>query len=258
MFYQYQHFGVSEYFCKEYGKNFNFPSHLHQSFELITVFSGEMEIMVDEKVYKISKNEAVLVFPNQLHSLSCTDCEHMLCIFSPEIVKAFSQKYADKIPLSNKFFMGNLWTNALDGLSEESSKIKKKGVLYSICAEFDDSREYAEKNYDDRNLLYTIFEFVENNFGESCTLEDLAEKTGYSYSYLSRYFKGITGMSFNSYVNLYRISKACYLLNNSDCTVLQCAYECGYKSLRSFNRNFKMHTEKTPVEYRAKTTKKLP
>ena len=49
MLYQFQHFGISEYFCKEYGENFNYPIHLHQSFEFIVVLDGEMKITVDSK-----------------------------------------------------------------------------------------------------------------------------------------------------------------------------------------------------------------
>jgi len=118
VFYQFQHFGLSEHFCKEYGENLNFPAHLHQSFELIMVFSGNMEVTVDEKKYIINKNEV--------------------------------------------------------------------------------------------------------------------------------------SMSFNTYVNLYRIRKACYILTNTNCRTIQCALECGYTSLRSFNRNFKLLTTLTPSEYRLK------
>ena len=92
MFYQFQHFGISEYFCKEYGKNFSFPAHLHQSFEFITVLSGEMDITVDDKTYKLSSGESLLIFPHQLHSLSSTNSKHMLCIFSPDIVIAYYSK----------------------------------------------------------------------------------------------------------------------------------------------------------------------
>ena len=44
MFYQDQHFGVSEYFCRETGENFSFPAHIHRSFECITVLKGEMTV----------------------------------------------------------------------------------------------------------------------------------------------------------------------------------------------------------------------
>lgn len=255
MFYQFQYFGMHEYTRKEYGENFNFPSHLHQAFEFITVFSGVMDVNIGDKTYSIQKGQSLLIFPNQLHSLSSRKSQHMLCIFSPDLVKAYSTKVLEKIPVNNFFTPDSYLINAIDKLAEISSMIEKKGLFYSLCAEFDKERKYEQKQNDDRNLLYEIFKFVEQNYNEDCSLNNLTIKTGFSYSYLSRYFKKVVGVSYNDYVNQYRISNACYLLNNSDYTILQCALESGYTSLRSFNRNFFAHLLITPSEYRNKAKK---
>lgn len=66
---------------------------------------------------------------------------------------------------------------------------------------------------------FTIYSsFIENNYNKNCTLANLAKYTGYDYAYLSRYFRKAVGISYNDYVNQYRISKACYLLQNSEMT----------------------------------------
>lgn len=250
MFYQAQHFGLPEHFRKEYGKNFSFPAHLHQSFEVIILLSGEMEVIADSQKYTLLPGEAILIFPNQVHSLEGTDSEHMLCIFSPELVKAFWSKVSKYKPTQHKFRMDPYLRNALCDLGEGSSLLQKKGVLYSVCAAFDDGMRYEEKGYRDEKLLHQIFSFVEANFGGDCSLHDLAHTLGFSYSYLSRYFKKNVGLSFNEYVNRYRINNACYVLQNTDHSVLQCALDSGYKSLRSFNRNFVSYLSVTPKEYR--------
>lgn len=250
MFYQLQHFGISEYFCKEYGKNFNFPAHLHQSFEFITVTAGEMQIYIDDKIYSLRKGESVLIFPHQLHSITSENSKHMLCIFSPELVKAYASKFLNKKPACNTVSLDRYLIDALDKLIENSSTFEKKGILYSICAEFDKTAEYIKRLSYDESLLQNIFEFVEENFNNNCELSALSNKTGYSYSYLSRCFKKTTGISFNTYVNRYRINNACYLLNNTNFSILQCALESGYKSIRSFNRNFISVLGITPKEYR--------
>lgn len=252
MIYQFQHFGISEHFCKEYGTNFNFPLHLHQSFEFITVLSGEMQVKIDDTDYLLKKGECVLVFPNQLHSITSEKSEHMLCIFSPELIKAYSSKLINKIPLCNRTDIDAHLIRTLDNLLADSSTIEKKGLLYSICAEFDKTASYIKKALYEEGLLHNIFEFVEENFNGECELNDLSLKTGYSYSYLSRCFKKTTGISFNTYVNRYRVSNACYLLSNTNCSILQCALDSGYKSVRSFNRNFMSVLSITPREYREK------
>ena len=252
MFYQRQHSGLSEYFCKEYGENFSFPEHIHQSFEFITILSGEMRVTVDGKQYQLTSGESILIFPHQIHSLVSNNSKHLLCIFSPEIVRAFSSKLTKKIPENNKFTPDKHIVDAVDKLTCDSTQIQKKGTLYSVCAEFDASATYQSKTSDDRNLLFMIFEFVEMNFNKDCSLAELSKKTTFSYSYLSRYFKNSVGMSFNYFVNQCRINNACYILDNSDCSILQCSLDSGYTSLRSFNRNFKAFTGTTPQKYREK------
>ncbi|MBR2021892.1 MAG: cupin domain-containing protein [Clostridia bacterium] len=87
MFYQTHSSLAREGLKLENGIDFNFPMHLHSSFEFILVTEGEMEIVVDGREYVLHEKDALLVFPNQLHELrtkkhSC----HFLCIFSTGIV----------------------------------------------------------------------------------------------------------------------------------------------------------------------------
>ena len=255
MFYQFDHFGTSEYFFKDYESNYSFPLHMHRSFEFLAVLEGEMEVTVDKKVYKLHGNECVLIFPNQPHSLLSQKSKHMLCIFSTELVKAYSSKIAEKIPTENIYYPDKFLINALNDTLTDASVIQKKAILYFLCSEFDKNAQYQNRTNFDDNLLYQIFKFVELNFSKDCSLNRLAESTGYSYSYLSRCFKKVTGISYNAYVNQYRINNACYLLTNSDYSILQCALDSGYDSLRSFNRNFTEYLSVTPSEYRKNNTR---
>lgn len=250
MFYEISHLGSPDYLKIEKNENFSFPPHLHQCFEIIIIKRGMMNIIVDGNSFILQGNEALLIFPNQIHSLESTDSEHLLCIFSPRLVQAYSTRVTEKKPINNKFYPDDYLINALDKLDINSSTAEKKGVLYSLCAQFDKTANYALRRTDDEKLLFKMFSFVEEQFCNDCSLEALAENIGYNYSYLSRYFKKIVGISFNAYVNHYRLSHACYLLENSDTPILQCAYESGYISLRSFNRNFKDYFKITPVQYR--------
>ncbi len=250
MFYQFEHFGKAEHFCRESGENFSFPTHMHNSFELIVITDGCMDITVGTEKYTVNKNEAVLIFPHQLHSLNSLHSKHILYIFSPDIIKAFSSKVLQKTPVSNKFVIDEHLLALLYPMDENSSTVEKKGVLYCVCAEFDKTNGYVDKASDKNNLLYRIFEFIETEYNKECVLRRLSDSLSYDYSYLSRYFKRNVGISFNDYVNHFRISKACELLSNTDNTVLQCAMECGYSSLRSFNRNFKEIVSVSPTEYK--------
>ncbi len=89
MFYEFQHFGSCEYLKKFYGTNIDFPSHLHQSFELILCLEGQIEANVDNRKSVLEKGDALLVFPHQVHSVKDTNSRHLFFIFSTELVKTF-------------------------------------------------------------------------------------------------------------------------------------------------------------------------
>ena len=118
-----------------------------------------------------------------------------------------------------------------------------------MCALFDKTAVYTKKDFENETLLYKIFSFVEQNFSGDCSLSKLSKQTGYDYSYLSRYFKKSTRISFNSYVTDFRISHACHLMENTDLSILRCALDSGFVSLRSFNRCFKDRMNITPSQY---------
>lgn len=249
MFYQFNHLGSPDYLKIEKNRNFSFPPHLHQCFEIITLLSGEMRVVVDGRGYLLEKGDALLIFPNQIHSLESRESEHCLCIFSPRLVQAFASRVAGRQPRSNFFRPDPYLIGAMERL-EGASPFEKKGVLYSLCGQFDAGAEYGGGSPRGEQLLYKSFSFVEREFAGECTLARLARESGYNYSYLSRHFKKTTGISFNAYVNHYRLSHACYLLENTAASILQCALDSGFTSLRSFNRSFKEQFSISPTQYR--------
>lgn len=249
MFYEFKHLGSPDYLKIERGTDFSFPAHLHQCFEIIVIRSGEMTVTVDERTFVLGAGEALLTFPNQIHALSSAESSHFLCIFSPRLVQAYASKVSNKLPQNNKFRPDAYLVAALERLEVASSSVERKGVLYSLCAQFDRTAVYDQKPFKNETLLYRIFSFVEEHFGGDCSLSALSKKTGYDYAYLSRYFKRCTGLSFNAYVTQFRLSHACYLLENTSDAVLQCALDSGFVSLRNFNRCFKAYLGLTPTQY---------
>ena len=249
MFYEFKHPATVGYFRVEKGSDFSFPAHMHECFEFIHILSGKMSVSVNKKVYELSAGDAIMVFPNSVHSLSSEKSEHILCVFSPKLVSAFSSLVSDKFPVDPVFTIPEDVLKILKESDDNIGVLAKKGLLYSVCDAFDRGREYDWREWDNKYLLARIFSFVDKNYADSCDLKSLAHEINYDYAYLSRYFKSSVGMSFNSYVNIYRLNNACYLFENTDGSILTCALDSGFKSVRSFNRNFKKHFGITPNEY---------
>lgn len=250
MYYELKRSGSPDYFYKSYGENMSWPAHLHGSFEFISLLSGEMTVTVDNVVYELKAGEAVLVFPNCIHTIESEKSENILAIFVPELVKAYTAKVSGFLPQSFKFTPDERICETVLKMNDAPSVFEKKAVFYGICAEFDKTAVYVSRRDDDKNLLYSIFGYIEENFGGDCSLEKLSAHLGYSYTYLSRYFSRAVGMTYKSYVNKYRIDKACAMLRDGADSITAVAITCGYDSIRTFNRNFLEYTGMTPSEYR--------
>jgi YesN/AraC family two-component response regulator len=235
----------------EDGSNLNFPSHIHSSFEIVVITKGELQIILNDKEETLREGECALIFPNQIHAFKTEkSSQHMICIFSPQLVRAYGKIFDFKVPKRNKFVLDKFYQDKIREIKDITNTMELKGILYSICAEFDKQAEYVEAKADKNNLLFTIFKFVEENYAKECSLYSLADKTSYNYVYLSKHFSKCTKMTYTEYVNRYRINEACYLLINTNNTMLDIAYECGFDCLRSFNRNFKKIMGVSPTEYK--------
>ena len=252
MFYQLEHIGAAGSLKREEGENFSYPSHLHQCFELILLKEGEMTVEVDGASYRMEKGSALLIFPNQIHSMASEHSRHTLFIFSQDTVRAFYSDKAGRVPRSSLFFPSQTCLALLESLSGQSSLLERKGTLYTVSAEFDREAEYVAAAQDRENILSLVLSHVEEHFKEPLTVEDAARSVHYNGEYLSRLFKSKMGIPFHRYVNIRRLNHAAYLLANSDATCVSCAMESGFASLRSFNRNFKKEFGITPVEYKAR------
>lgn len=251
MMYQMQYSTDKFFFRIEREENFNFPLHVHSAFEVIVITRGTMCITINGEKYFLKSGDAALIFPNQIHSLQCiNDSEHILCIFSKKLVNHYSKSVQNFFPKSNQFLPNIKNIELLKSCNEYTPIISMKGVLYLLCGDFDTQAEYIKKQGDVHDdLISKIFEYVDENYKGECTLKTLEENMPYSYVYLSRCFKQHCGITFNVYVNNCRIGEACRLLQTTDYSILKVSSECGYSSLRSFNRNFKEIMALTPKQY---------
>ena len=82
------------------------------------------------------------------------------------------------------------------------------------------------------------------------TLEQMARDLGYNYTYLSAYFNHSLHTGFQGFINQYRISHAAALLQGSSLPITQVAEQCGFGTIRSFNRVFLKEKGMTPSAFR--------
>lgn len=84
------------------------------------------------------------------------------------------------------------------------------------------------------------------------TLGEIAEQLRVHPNKLSQVINSVTQKNFYDYINSWRVDEFIHLVNkpdNRNYTLLSIAFECGFNSKSSFNRNFRKITGLSPSEY---------
>jgi AraC-like DNA-binding protein len=93
--------------------------------------------------------------------------------------------------------------------------------------------------------------YVQENFHRPITRESVAENFGLAPNHVSRLFRKEGFMKFNDYLNLVRVNRAKFMLQNYNMTLKEIAASCCYSDAAYFCRVFKKTCKVTPTEYRA-------
>ena len=99
-------------------------------------------------------------------------------------------------------------------------------------------------------------DYIEKNFREVTSLEELAGISGYSLSAFKNKFKAAVGMTPAEYLTIRKIEYAKQQLAAGNSSVTDLAYELGFSSSNYFCSVFKKFTNATPSEYGKKTPEK--
>lgn len=108
--------------------------------------------------------------------------------------------------------------------------------LLAILAENGDISLADSKYPKQAELIRPALEYINAHFTQGITVEYLAEAPHLSKSYFMRIFKEIVGVGAVEYTNQLRIRKACKLLIQTEKTISEIGYECGFSNLSNFNR----------------------
>ncbi len=116
--------------------------------------------------------------------------------------------------------------------------------------------ENTSSRYDNSELLIKkAVQYINDNYNQKISLEDIAGYVGISKYYFSVLFKKEKEITFSSYLNTVRIEKAKQLLKNPQTTINDVVDEVGFNDAQYFSKTFKKYVGLTVTEYRNKYEK---
>lgn len=263
--------------------NFNMVSkHFHNEYEIYYLLSGERYYFIEKQIYHVKKGSLVFIDRNQIHKTVGANTNYhdrILIILSPDEISPILELCNLEL---DSFFKRNF---GIIDLNEAGQKYVE-GLLFFIIREMKKKHSnyelmvkmklaelliYAERCKTGENStlinlpvktekykkISEIAAYINENYHKNMSLADIAKDFYISKCYLSRIFKEITGFTVNEYINITRIKRAQYLLENSDYNITEIAENIGYESITYFEKVFKKYLETSPLKYRKKFNKKV-
>jgi len=112
----------------------------------------------------------------------------------------------------------------------------------------------GQKSHPDKEII-KVQDFIEKNFTEKMTIDDLATIANTGSRTFQRRFTNATNNTPLEYIQRVRIEAAKQLFEASRKNVSEVMYDVGYSDTKTFRDIFKKVTGLTPLEYRNKYTK---
>ncbi len=238
-------------------ENFSFPAHFHSGLEILYVTSGEIELTVGSSVFPVQKDFLALIFPGLVHSYSSPASFNngKIIIIGQRLLSEYSTEFSDFYPKNPvlDFFHPDCLTAflALCELIHSEERTQKAYASVFAARVLPSLTLFPRSNPDDK-LLYSLIRYMERHFTENISLSDVADALYTSKYNVSRAFSGSVKMNFNDYLNALRVNRALHLLKTTSSSISQIAMDCGFSSIRTFNRAFKKQTGHTPGKMRGR------
>ena len=230
--------------------------HFHDSFELIYILNGNVNISLHTGMESLSEGEFFLISPAVVHSIdSSDDSLFFIAIFTQDFVSEFP---ANSLKMNYfRFIADNTIFTLFEKYmlhSQSYNRYMIKSCLYALCDSANNSATDMQNINSNSEFIFKINKYISENFNLDITRKNLASALNYEEHYFSSLFSKNTNMNLKTYINIYRFAFAQKLLVSTDMPITQIAFECGFKSIRSFNKIFRDLSGTTPGSYRKKHT----
>ncbi len=163
------------------------------------------------------------------------------------------QKYS--IQTRSGFAIDNI-LEALSSLARETIKKPTDELLLQAILQYSKVmlESPIEKSHNRAQDLYQgICIYIQENFHQSITRDNIADRFSISSNHLSRLFRQQGHMTLADYITWVRIDRAKFMLKKYNFKLREISVRCGFKDVNYFCRVFKNRIGNTPTAYRIST-----
>lgn len=261
-----------------------YPIHWHKNItEILIPIKGCIEVFANYEQILVKEGDFWFVNNKAIHSVRASpgaivavfyinldyfqkQFEHIKYMFFRSNMFAKTRKkiesdnFEDEIRKGLKIQFRNLLVNMLNNtvndiqLSEEFLENFESQLICSMVYGFR-WLQFLKKNNKHMspfqiNRYYRVIKFIDENYKNKITLEDVTSREFVTKNYFSHFWKELSCFSFQERLNYERTIRAEMLLLITDMSISQISEECGFSDVKYFYNCFKQWYGFTPSEYK--------
>ena len=252
--------------------------HFHAAYEIDLIVQAEQQLFLYGKTYQVGERDLVFISENKIHTyvyrLDHTYHRYTLH-FQKSAIQPFlaacgadallsqlSAKPAAKVTLDPlQFERLRLLLDEMLRLQQKTGPAAESWNQSLICSNLflildtanrllpSTSPEVCFSNKTQKTVD-AVVRYVNENFTEKITLEQLEKQFYLTRFHLCHIFKEETGFSLSTYIQHLRVVEAQRLLRQPKADIASVCYQCGFPSIQQFYKVFKKITRQTPRQYK--------
>jgi AraC-like DNA-binding protein/quercetin dioxygenase-like cupin family protein len=261
---------------------FTSPFHLHDEFELIAIVRSHGKLYVGNNVTNFSEGDLFLFSPGLPHCFYNTrgfekgdEKAHAVVVYfkkdflGNEFFKRTEVAQLSKL-ISKSEFGAQVLNPSKSSINRLISLKKKKNlerlgdfllILNELASRktiklLSTENVITAASLNESRVINDVYRYVAENFQKDITFSTAASVANMQKAAFCRYFRRKTKKKFTEFVNETRIMHARKLLAETDKTVIEIAFECGYKNTSYFNRQFRLICNSSPSEFREQVSQR--
>lgn len=225
---------------------------LHHRFVLMCALRTAVTVNVDDHAIRLRAGEGLLVFPFQFHHYSKPEREDLSWLFV-----TFELAEADALgALRNRAFelappLRALMAELVAAYENERTAELPVLLLALLLARLRRLKPVPDPAAPAPvpGLMVRVNQMVQRS-GEPPGIREIARALGISPSHLRARFRASCGVSIGRHLRRLRLEQACGLLRLGPQRVSEIAEICGFRSIYSFSRAFRVAYGVSPLNYR--------